>query len=289
MRLGVIADVHGNEVALRAVLDDAAGCRVDRWWVLGDLVLFGPRPAETLGLLRSLPGVEMLRGNTDRYVLTGEQPAPHATAADASASVDLVERYGLVAAGIGWTRGVLCQAGLLDALMSLPGELRLDLPDGTRVLGVHASPGADDGPGIRPGTPDDQLGGLLAGCAADIVIGGHTHRAADRTIGRIRALNPGSTGIPERPGEAGWLLLDLDLDGDPERLAAPDRDRDRDRVGLGLGLGLGVGVGVGVEHRTVEFDVDAVVRDLGARLHPNAEFLEAILTGKRPQRVASDA
>ena len=35
------------------------------------------RAAETLGLLRSLPGVEMLRGNTDRYVLTGEQPAPH--------------------------------------------------------------------------------------------------------------------------------------------------------------------------------------------------------------------
>ena len=26
----------------------------------------------------------MLRGNTDRYVLTGEQPAPHATAADAA-------------------------------------------------------------------------------------------------------------------------------------------------------------------------------------------------------------
>ena len=273
MRLGVIADVHGNEVALRAVLDDAAGCRVDRWWVLGDLVLFGPRPAETLGLLRSLPGVEMLRGNTDRYVLTGEQPAPHPTAAAAAGSVDLVERYGLVAAGIGWTRGVLCQAGQLDAFKGLPGELRLDLPDGTRVLGVHASPGADDGPGIRPGIPDDQLGALLAGCAADIVIGGHTHRAADRTIGAIRALNPGSTGIPERPGEAGWLLLDLDLDGDPERLGAPERDR----------------AGVGVEHRTAAFDVDAVVPDLGARLHPNAEFLEAILTGKRPQRVAPDA
>ena len=34
----------------------------------------------------------------------------------------------------------------------------------------------------------------------------------------------------------------------------------------------------------VAFDVDAVVRDLGARLHPNAEFLEAMLTGNRPQR-----
>ena len=31
------------------------------------------------------------------------------------------------------------------------------------------------------------------------------------------------------------------------------------------------------------FDVDAVVRDLDARLHPNAEFLAAILTGQRQQ------
>ena len=50
MKLGVIADIHGNEVALRAVLGDAARCHVDRWWVLGDLVLFGPRPAEVLEL-----------------------------------------------------------------------------------------------------------------------------------------------------------------------------------------------------------------------------------------------
>jgi predicted phosphodiesterase len=64
MRLGIMADVHGNDVAVRAVLADAAGCRVDRWWVLGDLVLSGPRPAEVLELLLSLPDVEMLRGNT---------------------------------------------------------------------------------------------------------------------------------------------------------------------------------------------------------------------------------
>jgi predicted phosphodiesterase len=268
MRLGVIADVHGNEVALRAVLDDAAGCQIDRWWVLGDLVLSGPRPAETLALLLSLPGVEMLRGNTDRYVLTGEQPAPHATAADAAGRVDLVERYGLVAAGIGWTRGVLTQAGLLNALTSLPGELRLDRPGGLRLLGVHASPGADDGPGIEPGRPDGQLGRLLAGCGADIVIGGHTHSRTDRMIGRLRALNPGSTGIPERPGEAGWLLLDFD--------DAPGRP--------GVPLASPGAADVRIEYRVVPFDIDAVVRDLGARLHPNAEFLAAVLTGRRGQR-----
>jgi hypothetical protein len=186
-----------------------------------------------LGRLRRLPGAEMLRGNTDRYVLTGEQPAPHATAAAAAGDIDLVERYGLMAAGIGWTRGVLCQAGLAGVLAGLPGELRLGVPDGTRVLGVHASPGADDGGGIEPGIPDGQLSRLLAGCA-DVVIGGHTHAAADRLVGGIRALNPGSAGLR-------------------------------------------------AEHRTAPFDVDAVARDLRARLHPNAEFLAAVLTGQRQQ------
>jgi predicted phosphodiesterase len=264
MKLGVIADVHGNEVALRAVLADAAGRRVDRWWVLGDLVLLGPRPAEVLGLLRSLPGVEMLGGNTDRYVLTGQQPAPHATAADAAGDVDLVERYGLVAAGIGWARGALSQAGLVDTLTSLPSQLRLTAPDGTRVLGVHASPSSDDGLGIKPGLTDDQLASLLSGCDADIVVGGHTHRRTDRLIGRTRALNPGSVGIPERPGEADWLLLEFD-DEHPDDPVSGDA------------------AAVRAEHRAVPFDVDAVVRDLRARLQPNAEFLDAILTGKREQ------
>jgi hypothetical protein len=149
MRLGIVADIHGNDVALRAVVRDAAARGVDRWWALGDLVLFGPRPVEVLEILRGLPGIGMLSGNTDRYVLTGEQPAPHATAADAAGDVGLVERYGAVAAGIGWTRGVLDQAGVLDVLVGLPAELRLRLPGGVSILGVHASPGADEtmGPG----------------------------------------------------------------------------------------------------------------------------------------------
>lgn len=252
MKLGVIADVHGNEVALRAVLDDAARYRVDRWWVLGDLVMFGPRPAETLELLRDLPGVGLLRGNTDRYVLTGEQPAPHATAADAVGRLDLVERYAEMAAGIGWTRGVLDQAGSLDYLAALPAQLRLQFPGGTTILGVHASPGADDGPGIDPGLPDEQLSCLLAGCGADVVVGGHTHYQADRLADGIRALNPGSTGIPRPPGQAGWLLLQDDGHGE-----------------------------LTAQHHAVPFDVGAVVRDLHRRRHPNAAFLDAVLTGQR--------
>jgi predicted phosphodiesterase len=250
MKMGIIADIHGNDVALRAVLEDASRCQVDCWWALGDLVLFGPRPAEVLELLQTLPGIRMLRGNTDRYVLTGEQPAPHATLADAAQSVDLLERYAAMAAGIGWTRGVLDQAGLLSILTSLPAQLRLRLPDGTAILGVHASPRADDGPGIEPGIADEQLRQLLAGCGADVVIGGHTHAATDRLAGSIRALNPGSTGMPRTCGLAGWLLLEAD------------------------------GEDLAVTHRTVPFDVEAVAADLRRRRHPNAEFVTSVLTGQ---------
>jgi predicted phosphodiesterase len=251
MKLGVVADIHGNDGALRAVLADAGRFGVDRWWALGDLVLFGPRPVEVLELLRELPGIEMLSGNTDRYVLTGEQPAPHATIADAAKSTDLVERYAAVAAGIGWTRGVLDQAGLLGVLDGLPAQLRLRLPGGTAVLGVHASPVSDDGPGIAPGTSEGQLGQLLAGCGADVVIGGHTHYATDRVIDGVRALNPGSTGLPRSHGIASWLLMEDD------------------------------GGHLGVTHRGVPYDAGAVAADLRHRRHPNAEFITSVLTGAR--------
>jgi predicted phosphodiesterase len=253
VRLGIIADIHGNDVALRAVIRDAERLAVDRWWALGDLVLFGPRPVEVLDLLHGLPGISMVRGNTDRYVLTGEQPAPHATAADAATSVDLVERYAAMAAGIGWTRGVLDQAGLLTSLTALPAHLRLKLPSGATILGVHASPRADDGPGIDPGIADEQLRPLLAGCGADVVIGGHTHFATDRLVDGVRALNPGSAGLPRTCGSAGWLLLEDDGDA------------------------------LAVTQRSVPFDVAAVVADLRRRRHPNAEFIASVLTGQREQ------
>lgn len=58
VKTGIVADAHGNDVALRAVLKDASRFGADCWRALGDLVLFGPRPAEVLELLHGLPGTE---------------------------------------------------------------------------------------------------------------------------------------------------------------------------------------------------------------------------------------
>jgi hypothetical protein len=45
MRLAILSDIHGNALALDAVLADAAAqATVDGYWVLGDLVAIGPDP-----------------------------------------------------------------------------------------------------------------------------------------------------------------------------------------------------------------------------------------------------
>jgi len=72
-RLAILSDVHGNLPALQAVLADIeAQGAPDAVWVLGDLAVFCPWPTETLALLRAIPAsVAFLRGNTDRYLVTG--------------------------------------------------------------------------------------------------------------------------------------------------------------------------------------------------------------------------
>lgn len=247
MRLGVISDVHGVAAALELVLDDGEQLGVDRWWALGDLVLFGPHPAEVLEMLAELDDIGFVTGNTDRYVLTDDQPHPHATPEAASTDVELVRRYGLMAAGAAWTRGVLDQAGLLGLLDGLPDQQYTVLNDGTRLLGVHASPRSDDGPGFDTTSSDYEIADLLDEVDADWVVGGHTHDPTDREVVGIRVLNPGSVGLPRTVGSARWMVID----------SSTDRTI--------------------VEHRAVAFDVRAVVDALNRRRHPNREFIASVL------------
>ena len=247
MRLGIISDIHGVDLALRAVLDEGERLGVERWWALGDLVLFGPHPVEVMQLLAALDDVAFVLGNTDRYVLTDEQPHPHSTPRAAMADENLVRRFGLMAAGAAWTRGVLDEAGVLGLLDDLPQRQVTRLEDGKTLLGVHATPDSDEGPGFDTTSTDAQLAALLAGVDCDWIVGGHTHDPTDRQVADIRVLNPGSVGLPRSVGLASWMIIDSDSNGSH------------------------------VDHRSTEFDVDAVVEGLRRRRHPNREFTASVL------------
>jgi predicted phosphodiesterase len=194
VKLGLISDIHGNRTALEAVIADGTQRGVDSWWALGDLVAIGPEPVATLELLANLPNVRITSGNTERYILTGDRPPPHAH--DVLAQPELLGLFVAIEGSFAWTRGALAATGWLDFLDQLPLETRTVLDDGTRMLGVHASPGRDDGDGITPDRPEAELLNALIGADAEIVVAGHTHQPTDRHVGHIRAVNLGSVGNP---------------------------------------------------------------------------------------------
>jgi len=66
MKIVIISDVHGNYDALSHLPED-----YDQLWVLGDLVNYGPQPAEVVNFVRSR-AAHVVRGNHDHCVGFGE-------------------------------------------------------------------------------------------------------------------------------------------------------------------------------------------------------------------------
>ena len=83
MRVAIVSDIHSNLAALESVVRDIREQRgdADRFWALGDLIGYGPRPNETLDLLRSLD-TSAVAGNHD-LAAVGREPTDlfHAEAA----------------------------------------------------------------------------------------------------------------------------------------------------------------------------------------------------------------
>jgi putative phosphoesterase len=196
VRLALFSDIHGNPIALDAVLDDiAARGGVDGYCVLGDLIAIGYDPPGVLERLADLVNCHFVQGNTDRYVVTGQRPFP--SLAEAEADPRLLPRLVEVAHSFAWTQGYVSGTGWFDWLSRLPLEVRLELPGGLRILCVHVAPGKDDGTGLHPTLSDADLAAHVREASSDLVLAGHTHRPMDRSIDGIRVVNVGSVSNPQ--------------------------------------------------------------------------------------------
>jgi len=67
MRIAIFSDIHGNDVALRAVLKHYESLDIDRYVCLGDVVGYGPAPDECCNIVRALVEVCVM-GNHDAAV-----------------------------------------------------------------------------------------------------------------------------------------------------------------------------------------------------------------------------
>jgi len=243
MRVALLSDIHGNAFALNAVLADiAARGGADAYWILGDLVALGPEPVRTLDILTSLPNAHFIRGNTDRYVCDGDRPSPNIE--EARRNPDLLETLVEVANTFAWTQGMVTATRWLKWLQDLPLEMRVTLPDGSRFLGVHASPGKDDGPGITPDADVTELNRELAGGNADLICVGHTHRPFEKRVEGVHVVNPGAVSLSLTEDKHACYAL---LNASPRAYE--------------------------IEHRRVPYDRAAAINRLEELNHPGRKYL----------------
>ena len=248
-RIALLSDIHGNSVALDAVLADIAERGgADEYWILGDLVALGPDPVGVLRKLTELPKARFIRGNTDRYVAFGDRPEP--TISDAQADPTRLSALVEVANTFAWTQGMITSAGWFDWLKALPLEMTSSLSDGSLFLGVHASPGRDDGDGFRPDTTATRASELLAGSHADLVCVGHTHLPSMQTYGSQSVISLGSVSLSRTSDKFSSYAM---LKDDPR--------------------------GRSIEFFRVPYDRSRVIGQLVAAGHPARAFLIMILGG----------
>jgi putative phosphoesterase len=195
VKLAIVSDVHGNLVALEAVVADLESARPDLIVHGGDLAFNGPRPAECLDLIRELgwPGV---LGNMDLALVTKRLDSP---------------RIAWAADRIGPERNEWLQAH--------PMEWR----DENRLALVHAVPG-DLWKVVQPETDDGELLAIYGPLGAGLAVYCHIHKPYVRRIGDLTVANSGSVGMPlDGVPEASYLLVE---DGRVEvRRVAHDLER----------------------------------------------------------------
>ena len=183
MKTLVVSDIHGNWAALQAVL--AAEPEVDQVLCLGDLVNYGPQPAECVRWAMGLgPGTIVVQGDHDRAFGCGEDP--HCSTA-----------YQVVAAAVQAATSRLLTVAMKRFLAGLE-PLQTFERAGARCVACHATPGDPlyrylgeksamslwESELVRAGHPD-------------FLFLGHTHQPMKTQFQRTLVVNPGSVGQPK--------------------------------------------------------------------------------------------
>lgn len=184
MRVAVMSDIHGFDLALETVLDDLSHQGpLAEIVVAGDLCEVGPGPAAVLDTLRA-GTYTVLQGNTDRdLVLAAREAARHGRRFD-------------------WGDFVLDQIGDdgIDYLAHLPASRRITPPGGTSpdddLLAVHANP-HDLDQKLDPAMSDRELREILGDTRAAVVAFGHIHICYTRRLDATLLADVSAVGNPK--------------------------------------------------------------------------------------------
>jgi putative phosphoesterase len=204
MRIAIISDIHGNEIALNVILSDIQKFAVDQIICLGDIATLGPSPSRVIQTVRDLK-CPCILGNHDAFLTNPE--ALH-TYTEAQIIVEAVE----------WCRSQLSTKDL-NFLATFQPSIELIFESNYKILFFHGSPRSNTEDILSTTSPLD-LDQILQHQKADILAGGHTHIQMLREHRGILIINPGSVGFPFKAyvagkmptllGNAAYAFIDID-------------------------------------------------------------------------------
>jgi len=223
MRVAVLSDIHGYDLAFGTVLADLdATGPYDAVVVAGDLCELGPNPARVLELIHER-GFQAVQGNTD-------------------ADVTVIGYRGEDEAGVRYAQEQIGEAGIAY-LAGLPQEARITPPGGSSpaddLLVVHANP-HDQVHALDPGYTDRELWHILQPVEAKAVAFGHIHICYIREVNDLLLVDVSAVGNPKdgdlrcKYGVLTWDASSKTWSADLRKLPYPLEETEREMRASGM-------------------------------------------------------
>ena len=180
MRVAVLADIHGFNLALERVLEDIDNRGpFDDIVIAGDLCEIGPGPREVLEIVWDR-GITAVQGNTDLDLVQAAQ----------NGTDDRDLQYGIDQIG---TNG-------LQYLAELPFSHRISPPESTGnkddLLIVHANPSNINDP-LQPDLSESDVRDLIGDTKASAIAFGHIHICYIREVDDMLLVDVSAVGNPK--------------------------------------------------------------------------------------------
>ncbi|WP_018131341.1 metallophosphoesterase family protein [Effusibacillus pohliae] len=200
MRLAFLSDIHGNAVALEAVLADIAAKKADKLIVLGDIAYRGPEPKRAVELVRRL-NADVVKGNADVWTVRGVQQGE---VPDSMLEMMNRERE--------WTADRLDHDDLAY-LSGLPTEWELELSDSIKLHAFHATPDNLFDVVLPDVAPDLLRQKLMQRPDVSLYVYAHIHLPYVRYIDGKCVVNIGSVGLPfDGMAKASYAIVEAEGD-----------------------------------------------------------------------------
>lgn len=180
MQLALISDIHGNLLALDAVLQNIAQRHIRHILCLGDVAAGGPQPHEVIQRLREI-NCPIIMGNTDSWLLHPQLKPRNTVSGQNNQDIEY------------WSAQQLTSDDK-DFIRTFASTFEWQINETTMLLGYHGSPRSFNEK-ILPTTPDEILQQAYAQTSAQLLAGGHTHIQMLRRYQARLIINPGSIGM----------------------------------------------------------------------------------------------